>query len=277
MAKSKLSELTAATQVNKADAMYLVQSGVSKQVTTSTLFAGITDPTIKGNIVLGGAPQDMTSAGAVNITTPITYLGVGSSQSTISIPNGANGQVKVLLTTSTANGSFTLNTNVANSANIIFSNVGDTATLLYTNNKWFMIGGTAPQIIRPDTALAITTTTATTANLANAATATFNLIGGNAYVLYKIQTSSAAWVRIYTSSAARSADANRAQGQDPAVTSGVIAEAITAGAETVAFSPAVNGFNNETVATNTMPVAVTNLANTNVAITVTVTKMTMVA
>jgi hypothetical protein len=143
MAKSKLSELTAATQVNKPDAMYLVQSGVSKQVNTSILFAGITDPTIKGNIVLGGTPQDMTSASVVNITTPITYLGVGSSQSTIAIPNGANGQVKVLLTTSTANGSFILNTNVANNANIIFSNVGDSATLLYTNNKWFMIGGTA--------------------------------------------------------------------------------------------------------------------------------------
>jgi hypothetical protein len=70
-------------------------------------------------------------------------LGVGSSQSTIAIPNGANGQVKVLLTTSTANGSFILNTNVANNANIIFSNVGDSATLLYTDNKWFMIGGTA--------------------------------------------------------------------------------------------------------------------------------------
>ena len=93
MAKSKLSELTAATQVNKADAMYLVQSGVSKQVSTSILFAGITDPTIKGNIVLGGTPQDMTSASIVNITTPITYLGVGSSQSTISIPNDASGRV----------------------------------------------------------------------------------------------------------------------------------------------------------------------------------------
>lgn len=143
MAKSKLSELTAATQVNKTDALYLVQNGTSKQVSTTTLFAGITDPTIKGNIVLGGTPQDMPSASVVDLTTPITYLGVGSSQSTISIPNGVNGQVKILITTSSANGSFILNTNVAHNANIVFSNVGDSATLLYANSKWFMIGGTA--------------------------------------------------------------------------------------------------------------------------------------
>lgn len=143
MAKSKLSELTAATQINRSDAFYVVQNGTSKQVSATVLFSGIIDPTLKGNIIFGGVPEEMPSASIVDLDPPITHLGVGSSQSTISIPNGANGQIKILLTTSTANGSYILNTNIANNANIIFSNVGDTATLMYSNYKWFMIGGTA--------------------------------------------------------------------------------------------------------------------------------------
>ena len=123
----------------------------------------------------------------------------------------------------------------------------------------------------------IDTTSGTTASIANNATGTLNLTGGRAYVLYKIQSSAAAWVRIYTDAAARTADANREQGQDPGITSGVIAEAITTDAETVVYAPAVNGFNDENPSTDVMPIAVTNLSGSNAAITVTVTKLTIVA
>jgi hypothetical protein len=123
----------------------------------------------------------------------------------------------------------------------------------------------------------INTTSGTTASIADNASANLDLTGGRAYVLYKIQTSAAAWVRVYTSAAARTADVSRAQGVDPTTNSGVIAEVITAGAETVVFAPAVNGFNDEGPTTDVMPIAVTNLSGGDAAITVTVTKMTMVA
>jgi hypothetical protein len=123
----------------------------------------------------------------------------------------------------------------------------------------------------------INTTSATATALADDATANLELTGGRAYVMYKIQTSHAAWVRIYTNAASRTADAGRLQGVDPGINAGVIAEAITAGAETVVFAPAVNGFNDETVTTSAMPIAVTNLSGATNDVVVTVTKLTMVA
>jgi hypothetical protein len=143
MAKLKISELVAATETNPSDLLYLVQSGASKSITVANFLADITDPTLKGNIKITGTPQTLSSGGIVDISTPTTYLSIGGTAADITIPNGATGQLKILLTTSTSGGSYTLRSNIANNANILFANVGDTATILYTNSKWFMIGGTA--------------------------------------------------------------------------------------------------------------------------------------
>jgi hypothetical protein len=94
-------------------------------------------------------------------------------------------------------------------------------------------------------------------------------------MLYKIQTSAAAWVRLYVSEAARTADAARTQGQDPLPGSGVIAEVITTGGETVIVSPGVVGFNDESPVTNIIPTAITNLSGSLADITVTLTAVEM--
>jgi hypothetical protein len=98
-----------------------------------------------------------------------------------------------------------------------------------------------------------------------------DITGQENYALLKIQTSAASWVTLYVSDAARTADASRSQGVDPGPNSGVIAEIITAGPDTVVISPAVIGFNNETIPTNIIPVAVTNLSGATATITVTLT------
>jgi hypothetical protein len=143
MAKLKISELVAATVTNPNDLLYLVQSGASKSITVADFLSDITDPTLQGNIKIAGTPQTLTSAGVVDISTPTTFLSIGGTPAAITIPNGANGQVKVLLTTASSGGSYSLGSNIANSANVLFANVGDTATLMYADYKWFMIGGTA--------------------------------------------------------------------------------------------------------------------------------------
>lgn len=143
MAKLKISELTAATVTNPNDLLYLVQSNTSKSITVANFLADLTDPNLQGNIKITGTPQTLSSGGIVDLTTPTTYLSIGGTPADITIPNGANGQIKILLTTVHAGGSYTLSSNVANNANIVFNNVGDTATLMYNNAKWFMIGGTA--------------------------------------------------------------------------------------------------------------------------------------
>ena len=113
--------------------------------------------------------------------------------------------------------------------------------------------------------------TGSTSNLADAATGNIDIVGYKGYMLYKIETSAASWVRLYASNAARSADASRTQGQDPLPGSGVISEVITTGAESVLITPGVIGFNDESPSTKNMPIAVTNLSGESAIITVTLT------
>lgn len=75
-----------------------------------------------------------------------------------------------------------------------------------------------------------TTATKTTASLANDAQGAIDIIGFKSYSLMSIQTDRAAWVRLYTTTAARTADTSRTQGVDPGPNAGVIAEVITSGA-----------------------------------------------
>lgn len=113
--------------------------------------------------------------------------------------------------------------------------------------------------------------TITTSTLANAASYTGSFTGYKGYALYKIATSAASWVRVYTSAAAQSADASRNQFTDPQPGAGVIAEAITNGANVVLMSPASMGFNDEASPSNTIPITVTNLSGSTQTVDVTFT------
>lgn len=111
----------------------------------------------------------------------------------------------------------------------------------------------------------------TTSNIAHNANENVSVTGYKGYILYKIQTSAAAWVRIYTDSASRTADAARSESVDPSAGSGVIAEVITTGANTVIVAPGTIGFNVETTPTTNIPMAVKNKSGSSAAITVTLT------
>lgn len=116
-----------------------------------------------------------------------------------------------------------------------------------------------------------TSPSGSTGNIADAATANVTITGFKSYLLYEIQTSAAAWVRIYTSVAARTADSSRSEGVDPSPGAGVIAEVITTGAETVLISPGTIGFNKESPVTTNIELAVTNKSGGAADITVTIT------
>lgn len=115
------------------------------------------------------------------------------------------------------------------------------------------------------------TKSVTTSNIANNSSENVSVTGYKGYILYKIQTSAAAWIRIYTDSASRTADAARSESVDPSASSGVIAEVITTGANTVIVAPGTIGFNAETTPTTDIPMAVKNKSGSNAAITVTLT------
>ena len=116
-----------------------------------------------------------------------------------------------------------------------------------------------------------TTKIGVTTTIANDANEDVNITGFKGYILYKIQTSAAAWVRIYTDAASRTADAGRSELTDPDPGAGVVAEVITSGAETILISPGAFGFNNEGTPTTNVPINVKNKSGGNAAITVTLT------
>ena len=87
------------------------------------------------------------------------------------------------------------------------------------------------------------------------------------YALLKVETSAAAWVTLYTDTASRTADANRALTNDPLPGSGVIAEVITTGNATQTISPGVIGFN--TAGANATYAKIENRSGSTQSITVT--------
>jgi hypothetical protein len=111
----------------------------------------------------------------------------------------------------------------------------------------------------------------TTGSLASGASEDLIITGYKGYVLYKIETDSAAWVRLYSSTAARTADASRLEGTDPLPGSGVIAEIISTGAETILITPGALGFSTESVPNTQIPCTITNKSGVTTTITVTLT------
>jgi plastocyanin len=112
---------------------------------------------------------------------------------------------------------------------------------------------------------------ATSGTHANNTDENLDITGFKSYSLFKIATDRAAWVRLYITSAKRTADASRLQTQDPAATAGVIAEVVTTGAETVDFTPAALGWNGDGTPGTTIYAAVRNLSGSTSAVDVTLT------
>lgn len=140
---------TTAFEVSQADgtAILTVNSTTPGFTVTGTL-AATGNANFDGNFnlagieVLDGTPQTLTGAGAVNITTAITWV-VTTGADALTLADGAEGQRK-LIVMKTDGGAGTLTpTNLANGTTITFDDVGDCAELTFTNAAWHMHGGTA--------------------------------------------------------------------------------------------------------------------------------------
>ena len=113
----------------------------------------IADATTGGSIQSAGWLSFSTNdtragAGAIGVTTPVTFLTNSSGANALTIGNGTNGQIKILVATNIAGGSMTFtsqsNVQLPNGGTILtFDNTGDSATLMYVNSKWHMIAGSA--------------------------------------------------------------------------------------------------------------------------------------
>jgi len=114
-----------------------------------------------------------------------------------------------------------------------------------------------------------TTAAGTTASIGDGIAAPLTITGFKGYALLSVQTSAAAWVTVYSSLAARTADATRSITTDPQPGTGVIAEVITTGAQTQKFAPATIGYSDEATPDNNIQLKVVNRSGSASAITVT--------
>jgi len=117
----------------------------------------------------------------------------------------------------------------------------------------------------------------TTGSIGAGTTTDITISGAKAYSLFKIETSHAAWVRLYTDTTSRTSDASRAYTTDPTPGSGVLAEVYTttSGSNTFKMTPAVTGWNDDGTPSTNIYAKVTNNESTSQDITVTLTILRM--
>jgi len=208
---------------------------------------------IQGDYILGNG------AFLSGVITSVANINNGTS--TVAIDE-ANGNVHIDIDGSSNIAVFTTS-GVAVTGNV-------DATRIRTDNYQYANGtplqGTASRV----------SLTAYTGNIAANATANVNISGYKGYALYRVQTlTENSWVRIYTSTSARTSDASRTIGTDPLSSAGVIAEVIAVTANTYVFAPGVIGFNDEGTPNNNIALAVTNTgaAIANIGVTLTVLQL----
>ena len=203
----------------------------------------------QNNVVADSNNDTLTFAAGTNVT-----LATNNSSDTITI-NAAGGALTIqeegvdLATDAT-----TLN---FVGAGVTASGTGATKTITIT-------GGGGSGLQARTTANAVTSAT----HGINAAE-NIQITAAKTYALQKIQTSAAAWVTLYVSAAARTADASRNETTDPLPGSGVIAEVITSDGAIQNITPGTLGWNDESTPTTDAYLKVVNKSGSAQPITVT--------
>ena len=89
------------------------------------------------------APQALTAAGAVNITTPVTTV-ASSGAITLTLVDGVQGQIKIIVFI-TDGGNVTLTpTTMNDGTSLLFEDAGDAAILMWLSTGWQVIGAWGP-------------------------------------------------------------------------------------------------------------------------------------
>jgi hypothetical protein len=146
MADKKITALTdLGDALASADLFHVVDnpSGtpINKKVSAEDVFNNI-----PSWIALKQTSQALTAAGGslvANVTTAITEINGTSNTSTITLADGADGQVKTIINTATSGTSVqTITpTNLRGHTSVTLNAPGETVTLLFKNSNWNIIAG----------------------------------------------------------------------------------------------------------------------------------------
>lgn len=198
-------------------------------------------------------------------------LGVGNTTGRLTIQDEQNNNSVTLAAPTSAN--------LAASYTLTFPNdVGNSGqSLILADNNGTLTWGNPS-----GTGLSTrTTANVTTANIADQANDDVEITtNAPSLMLQRIEVDQACWVRVYTSDAARTADAGRVITTDPAPGSGVLAEIVTTGAAIEAMTPGTTCYFDADAAgtrSNDAFIAVQNLSGGATAITVTLTYVALEA
>jgi hypothetical protein len=120
------------------------QQNILKVYSEANSSGGIQKPSVRPNapIIFDQAPQVLTGAGVVDITSAITHL-VTNGANALTLADGVEGQLKfIVMKTDGGDGTLTP-ANFANGTTLTFNDVGDSIQLMFTNGSWHWMGGTA--------------------------------------------------------------------------------------------------------------------------------------
>jgi len=119
---------------------------INKKVTAEDVFNNI--PSFLG---LKQTSQTITADGssttAVDVTSAITEINATSATHSCAMADGSDGQVKMILNTSTS-GTSAITITPANFSNstITLDAPGESAMCVFKNSKWYVIGGNNPTV-----------------------------------------------------------------------------------------------------------------------------------
>ena len=168
--------------------------------------------------------------------------------------NGNNTRLSTLSTGVTINGALT-------AGGLTYPTTNGTSGQVLTSNGAGSVDWGTPAGAR--------TTAQVTVSLANEALSNTSITTPKTYALIKVTTSHAAWVTLYSDTAARTNDASRGINVDPLPGSGVLSEVITTGNQIQLITPGTICFNS--AGTGTTYAKIVNKSGSTANITVTLT------
>ena len=149
MADKKITQLTdLGDGLASVDLFHVVDdpSGtpINKKITAEDVFNNI--PTWIG---LNSTSQSITGDGststAIEVTNPVTEVNATSAAAPCTLADGANGQIKTILNTSTSGtNAVTItpsNLKAGSATAIVLNKPGESVTLIFKNSNWYIVGG----------------------------------------------------------------------------------------------------------------------------------------
>ena len=117
---------------------------INKKITAEGVFNNI--PTFLGlNSTSQTSTGDGSTSSAVDITSAVTEVNATSAAAPVTLANGANGQIKTILNTSTGGTNAVTITpaslKAGSATSIVLNKPGESVTCIFKNSNWYIIGG----------------------------------------------------------------------------------------------------------------------------------------